>query len=67
MISRNDVLSLYRLILDRQPESEDVINEKRFADSISDAAADMLMSEEFIRNNSEHIATHLSQSRTRSN
>jgi len=67
MISRNDVLSLYRLILDRQPESEEVINEKRFADSVSDAAADMLMSEEFIRNNGEHIATHLSHSRARSN
>jgi len=52
MITRNDVLELYRLILDRQPESEQVINEKRGADTMSSAAAEMLMSEEFISNNS---------------
>jgi len=52
MITRNDVLNLYRLILDRPPESEQVINEKRGADSVTDAAAEMLMSDEFISNNS---------------
>jgi hypothetical protein len=59
MITRNDVLSLYRLILDRPPESEQVINEKRTADSVSAAAAEMLMSDEFISNNSGLIAACL--------
>lgn len=59
MISRNDVVNLYRLILDRPPESEEVINEKRAADTVSMAAAEMLMSDEFISNNSERIAAHL--------
>jgi hypothetical protein len=56
MITRNDVLNLYRLILDRPPESEQVINEKRSADSVSTAAAEMLMSDEFISNNGALIA-----------
>jgi hypothetical protein len=59
MITRNDVLSLYRLILDRSPESEQVINEKRNADSVSAAAAEMLMSDEFIFNNSALITVCL--------
>jgi hypothetical protein len=59
MITRNDVLHLYRLILDRQPESEQVINEKRTADSVSEAAAEMLMSEEFVANNSGVISACL--------
>jgi hypothetical protein len=61
MISRNEVLSLYRLILDRPPESEEVINEKRKADSVSSAAAEMLMSDEFILNNSALIGDCLGQ------
>jgi len=56
MITRNDVLNLYRLILDRPPESEQVINEKRAADTISAAAAEMLMSDEFISNNRDVIS-----------
>jgi hypothetical protein len=52
MITRKEVLDLYRLILDRSPESEQVINEKRTADTVCAAAAEMLMSEEFISNNS---------------
>jgi hypothetical protein len=52
MISRDDVQTLYRRILDREPESEDVINEKRKSSNISEIAIEMLMSEEFIRNNS---------------
>jgi len=56
MITRDEVLNLYRLILDRPPESEQVINEKRTADSVGAAAAEMLMSEEFILNNSGLIA-----------
>jgi hypothetical protein len=59
MITRNDVLNLYRLILDRPPESEQVINEKRTADTVSAAAAEMLMSDEFIANNSTLIAACL--------
>jgi hypothetical protein len=59
MISRNDVLTLYRLILDRPPESEEVINEKRTADSVNAAAAEMLMSDEFVSNNSTLIAACL--------
>jgi hypothetical protein len=59
MITRNDVLNLYRLILDRPPESEQVINEKRTADTVSAAAAEMLMSEEFISNNSALITACL--------
>jgi hypothetical protein len=62
MISRNDVLSLYRLILDRPPESEQVINEKRTAETVSAAAAEMLMSDEFISNNSGLIAACLGKS-----
>jgi hypothetical protein len=62
MITRNDVLNLYRLILDRPPESEQVINEKRTADTVISAAAEMLMSDEFISNNSGLIAASLGKS-----
>jgi hypothetical protein len=62
MISRNDVLNLYRLILDRPPESEQVINEKRTAETVSAAAAEMLMSDEFISNNNDLIAACLGKS-----
>jgi hypothetical protein len=59
MITRNEVLNLYRLILDRAPESEEVINEKRTAETVSAAAAEMLMSDEFIANNRGVIAACL--------
>jgi hypothetical protein len=59
MITRNEVLNLYRLILDRQPESEQVINEKRTSDTVGGAAAEMLMSDEFISNNNSLIAACL--------
>lgn len=62
MITRNDVLSLYRLILDRAPESEEVINEKRTAETLNSAAAEMLMSDEFIANNKAVIASCLGMS-----
>jgi len=62
MITRKDVLTLYRLILDRPPESEQVINEKRTADTVSAAAAEMLMSDEFVLNNSVLIAACLGKS-----
>jgi hypothetical protein len=59
MITRNDVLNLYRLILDRAPESEQIINEKRNAATVSAAAAEMLMSDEFVTNNGGVIAACL--------
>lgn len=61
MITRNDVLNLYRLILDRSPESEQIINEKRAADTVSALAAEMLMSDEFISNNGDVIAACLDE------
>jgi hypothetical protein len=61
MITRNDVLNLYRLILDRSPESEQMITEKRAADSVSALAAEMLMSDEFISNNRGVIASCLEE------
>jgi hypothetical protein len=48
---REAVIDLYRLILDRDPESDQVINEKRKSRSLQDLAREMLMSEEFIKNN----------------
>ncbi|AGX88346.1 hypothetical protein [Candidatus Symbiobacter mobilis] len=51
MISVADVLSLYRLVLDREPESDAVINEKRKSANLFDVAIEMLMSDEFMQNN----------------
>jgi hypothetical protein len=59
VISRNDVLNLYRLILDRDPESEQVIGEKRNAASLSELASEMLTSDEFVTNNAATIAASL--------
>lgn len=51
MLSRDEVVDLYRLILDREPENEQVINEKRHAGSPLEIAVDMFASEEFrVRN-----------------
>jgi hypothetical protein len=61
MISRNDVLNLYRLILDRDPESEQVIGEKRNAASLSELASEMLASDEFVTNNAATITANLSR------
>ena len=55
MIPRNDVLALYRLVLGRDAESEEVINEKRRSDSTSDVAWEMLKSDEFVTNSATHI------------
>ena len=52
MITRNEIVSLYRIVLDRAPESEDVINEKRRAGNIREIALEMLNSDEFIESNS---------------
>jgi hypothetical protein len=51
MIPRNDVLSLYKLILGRDPESEEVINEKRRSPTVADVAFEMLRSDEFMTRN----------------
>jgi hypothetical protein len=59
MITKNEVLQLYQLILDRVPESEEVINEKRTAETVSAAAAEMLMSDEFIDTNSVLISAYV--------
>jgi hypothetical protein len=56
MISREEVVSLYRLILDRVPESEQVINEKRAAGTIATAASEMITSEEFTMKHAVAIA-----------
>lgn len=60
MVSREQVVDLYRLILDREPESDAVINEKRKADSVRKLAFDMLQSDEFFANNRDCIRLHLS-------
>lgn len=52
---RDAVIELYRLILDRDPESEQVINEKRKCRSLKDVARDMLMSDEFVKRNEAAI------------
>jgi hypothetical protein len=59
MITKNEVLNLYRLILDRVPESEDVINEKRTAETVNAAAAEMLMSVEFMEANVALISAYV--------
>jgi len=56
MISRDEVVMLYRLILDRAPESELVINEKRTAVTLVAAATEMITSEEFTLKHAEAIA-----------
>ena len=55
MISKDNAVSLYRLVLDRDPESEQVVNEKRKSRSTSQAAIDMLTSDEFIKRNEQII------------
>ena len=56
MLAREDIVEIYRLILDREPESDQVIAEKRRVDSLINVALGMLMSEEFINNNRDLLA-----------
>lgn len=56
MLAKEDVVDLYKLILDREPESEQVVNEKRRAESLRALALEMLKSEEFINNNRDLLA-----------
>jgi hypothetical protein len=60
MVSRDQVIELYRLILDREPESEAVVNEKRKADSAVALAAEMLKSDEFFTKNKDLLKAYLS-------
>ncbi len=57
MLNKDDVVDLYRLILDREPESEQVVNEKRRGESLRAIALEMLCSDEFIHNNRDLLAT----------
>lgn len=60
MVSREQVIELYQLILDREPESEAVVNEKRNAPSALNLAAEMLKSEEFFTKNRECLKIYAS-------
>lgn len=51
MITRNEVISLYRIVLDRAPESEEVINEKRRSENALEVVLEMLNSDEFFEKN----------------
>lgn len=55
MISRDAVKDLYHLILDRDPESDLAIAEKRQANNIRDLALEMFGSEEFFNTNAANI------------
>ena len=55
MLSRDEVVDLYRLILDREPENEQVINEKRHAPSALEVAVGMFVSEEFCVRNQDRF------------
>ncbi len=59
MVSREQVIELYRLILNREPESDAVVNEKRKAESPQTLAVDMLNSDEFFNNNKDLLKLHL--------
>lgn len=59
MITKSEVLRLYQLILDRSPESDQVVNEKRGAASVTAAAREILTSQEFTTRNSALIAAIL--------
>lgn len=56
MLAKEDVVDLYKLILDREPESEQVVNEKRRAESLRALALEMLKSDEFINNNRDLLS-----------
>ena len=48
MITKNDVILCYRALLDREPESEDVVYEKTQAGRVDEVIADMIVSREFM-------------------
>lgn len=55
MLRRSDVVELYRLILDRDPESEQVVDEKRRCKSLREVAVEMFTSDEFEANNKDML------------
>ncbi len=59
MLSKDDVVELYRLILDREPESDQVVNEKRKGDSLRNLALEMFKSNEFLNRNRDVLARNL--------
>lgn len=59
MINKDNVVALYRLVLDREPESEQVVNEKRKSRGTPQVVAEMLSSEEFIKRNEQVIRSVL--------
>jgi hypothetical protein len=58
MIDKQQVIDLYQLVLDREPESEQVIGEKRKSRSTAPVALEMLASDEFIKRN-ETLIRHV--------
>ena len=58
---KESVVALYRLILDRDPESDQVVNEKRKGGPLSEVALAMLASEEFVGSNEALIRDALYQ------
>jgi hypothetical protein len=59
MVSREQAIELYRLILDREPESDAVVNEKRTAESAANVAVEMFTSDEFFTNNKDLLKVYL--------
>ena len=59
MVSREQVIELYRLILDRAPESDAVVDEKRNAPSAARVAAEMFKSDEFFTKNRDLLKSYV--------
>jgi hypothetical protein len=57
---RDSIVHLYRLILDRDPESDQVVDEKRRGGRLSEIAIAMLVSDEFVSANESAIRDFLS-------
>lgn len=64
MIRREEVRECYRLLLDREPESEQVVDDKCQADTIDLLIEDMVSSSEFLEANKVAIAQFLRQNAT---
>jgi hypothetical protein len=61
MITKNDVILCYRALLDREPESEDVVYEKTQAGRVEEVIADMIVSREFMEAHKMAIVRLISQ------
>lgn len=53
MLEQHTVIELYRLILDREPENDKVVNEKRMANDVLEVALAMFSSDEFVTKNKD--------------